>query len=353
MTVGEEMAAFYPEGPHIAPEDLMQYTLEQLSPAETQAIEKHLASCAACREELAEVRADLGRYALVSMESGSERGTAMVDAPAGGRERLMAAILREREASAAGSIGSDTILVGSPVERGGGSFRDEPRPDEMGRGLTGTAAAGPVAGRAAAPASAAASEPASSPAAGLAAGPVLVPTRQSRLPTWIGWAVAAGLFFVAGHFHRASLNIERDLDKELQAKDAQIASLAGKSEQAREVLSALTAPEAQRVTLSLTKAPQPAQPTGRATYLPSRGTLIFVASHLAPLPAGKTYELWLIPADGTAPRAAGTFRPDQSGNANVVAPPMRENLTAKAFGVTIEPEGGSSTPTMPILLAGS
>jgi anti-sigma-K factor RskA len=85
----------------------------------------------------------------------------------------------------------------------------------------------------------------------------------------------------------------------------------------------------------------------------SKGTLIFLASNLQPLQPAKTYELWLIPAgEGQNAIPAGTFHPDARGNANVIMPPLPKGVEAKAFGVTIEDEGGSATPTQPIILAG-
>jgi hypothetical protein len=46
------------------------------------------------------------------------------------------------------------------------------------------------------------------------------------------------------------------------------------------------------------------------------------------------------------------FRPDGRGNASVIMPPLPKGIAAKAFGVTVEDEGGATTPTMPIVLAG-
>jgi anti-sigma-K factor RskA len=68
---------------------------------------------------------------------------------------------------------------------------------------------------------------------------------------------------------------------------------------------------------------------------------------------GKTYELWVLPASGAAPVAAGTFRPDVNGSASVVLPALPKNVPAKGFGVTVEPDGGSPTPTLPIVLMGT
>jgi anti-sigma-K factor RskA len=105
--------------------------------------------------------------------------------------------------------------------------------------------------------------------------------------------------------------------------------------------------------VTLTKGKTTAVPQGRATYVASKGALIFTASNLEPLQPGKTYELWLIPAAaGESPIPAGTFRPDERGNASVIMPPLTKGVEAKAFGVTVEDEGGATVPTLPIILAG-
>ena len=47
------------------------------------------------------------------------------------------------------------------------------------------------------------------------------------------------------------------------------------------------------------------------------------------------------------------FHPDESGNASVIMPPLPKGVEAKAFGVTIEDEGGADKPTLPIILVGA
>jgi hypothetical protein len=121
---------------------------------------------------------------------------------------------------------------------------------------------------------------------------------------------------------------------------------------ARQVLDTLNDTTAMRVTL--TKGKEVPVPRGRATYVASKGTLVFIADNLQPLPPLKTYELWLIPAAaGGTPIPAGTFRPDERGNASVILPPLPKGVDAKAFGVTIEDKDGAMTPTLPIVLAGA
>ena len=112
----------------------------------------------------------------------------------------------------------------------------------------------------------------------------------------------------------------------------------------------MNASDAVRVTLVSTNAKP--QPQGKAIYVPRTGALVFLASNFAPVPPTKAYELWLLPASGAPPIPAGVFKPDAQGSATVLLPPLPKDVEAKAFAVTIEPETGSTTPTMPIVLAG-
>ena len=121
-------------------------------------------------------------------------------------------------------------------------------------------------------------------------------------------------------------------------------------ERARLVVDALTSPDSNHFALVAMKS-QPV-PEGRASYMQKTGTLVFTAQHLQALPPQKTYELWLIPADGSAPVPYGMFKPDAQGNASIVMPTADKKMAPKMFAVTIEPEGGSQTPTMPIVMAG-
>lgn len=184
------------------------------------------------------------------------------------------------------------------------------------------------------------------------------PTKDSRgrrgSPgwSWVGWAVAAGLAATIGwrvheeNYLKQQIATESTALDQLHQSDAEVA-------RAREVLHTLTDPHTMQVTLQLPAKPGvPAKPQGHAAYDAARGSLVFVASNLQPVAPGKTYELWLLPTSGS-PVAAGLFRPDASGNASVVLPVLPHNVEAKGFGVTEEAEGGSISPTPPILLAGA
>lgn len=170
----------------------------------------------------------------------------------------------------------------------------------------------------------------------------------ARRPWWslAPYFAAAALAVIAVVFWKENDDLRRQLaDLEQQSSQQQSAI-----EEAKQVLATLTAPDAVRITL--VAAPAKPQPQGKAIYVRNRGSLIFLASNLAPLPASKAYELWLIPASG-APIPAGVFKPDAHGSATVVNPPLPSGIEAKTFAITVEPESGSTTPTMPIVMVGA
>lgn len=172
------------------------------------------------------------------------------------------------------------------------------------------------------------------------------PRRYSPGLVWGGWLAAAACLLYAFSIRQANQGMRR----QLRLETAQLVQSTDSSIRARRVLDVLSSPQAQRVTLVAAHAKP--EPTGHAVYLATRGALVFTASNLAPLPANKTYELWVIPANGSAPVAAGIFKPDARGMASVLLPNLPHGIQAKAFGVTMENSGGATAPTLPILLAG-
>lgn len=176
------------------------------------------------------------------------------------------------------------------------------------------------------------------------------PARRSiatKLLPWAGWAIAAGLALTAGVLRR-----ERDdLKSTAASEQARADRTAADAVAAHNVLDALNDQTATRVTL--TRQGALLTPTGRTTYSADKGVLIFTASNLEPLGTFKVYELWLIPANGTAPVPAGIFHPDAKGYASLVATDLPKGVEAKAFGITIEDDGGSKTPTLPIVMTGA
>jgi hypothetical protein len=286
---------------HANPEDLVLFALQFLNREQTSAIAVHVAVCADCREELARVQGDLATTALT---------TELESPPAAARQRLLAQVAREKK----------VIPIAQPIQ------------------------AAPL------------DEPALRPLASFGRqGSILNPTDEIKpkrpigvaVIGGIGWAIAAGLAFFAFTLHK-----DRDsLRGAIATRAGEVQRLTADAATSHQLLDALTDPKAIRVALTPIPQSKP-QPIGGVTYNPDKGTLVFLASNLDALQAYKTYELWVIPADGTAPIPAGTFHPDSQGNASVIMPDLPKGIAAKAFGVTVEDDGGAQTPTLPIVLAG-
>jgi anti-sigma-K factor RskA len=173
--------------------------------------------------------------------------------------------------------------------------------------------------------------------------PVAVP-RGFAWRLLVPYAVSATLIVVAAFMWNESRSLNRVL-ADLRQRQSEMEK---QLRVAQELVNTLTSPESKQITLAPVKAMP--QPQGKAYYLSSNGHLIFLANNLAPLPAGKVYELWLIPPSGS-PIPAGLFQPDSRGTATVVDPPLPRGIEAKAFAITIEPTGGSPAPTsQPIML---
>lgn len=64
-------------------------------------------------------------------------------------------------------------------------------------------------------------------------------------------------------------------------------------------------------------------------------------------PSGKVYQMWLIPKDGSAAVSQGLM------DAEALSKPAIVNgiATASAIGITVEPVGGSQSPTFPVVAA--
>jgi hypothetical protein len=107
------------------------------------------------------------------------------------------------------------------------------------------------------------------------------------------------------------------------------------------------APDSAQVTLFQQQGGPPGQ--AHVTYNARLGLGVY-SGQIAPAPPGKSYQLWLVPASGP-PVNAGPVEANQQNGAVVVR--LTPGLVAKAFAVTIEPQGGAAQPTGPKVLLGN
>jgi len=125
------------------------------------------------------------------------------------------------------------------------------------------------------------------------------------------------------------------------ATERQVADARRVAFETQSTLAVLAAPDLARIDL----AGQPAAPraSARAFWSRARG-LVFTASNLPALPAGRTYQLWVLTAQ-PAPISAGVLKPDENGRVSVMFDTPRDLPKPVAMAVTLEPEGGVPSPT--------
>ena len=170
-------------------------------------------------------------------------------------------------------------------------------------------------------------------------------SQPARSPRWFAVPAFAAMALAIACFALWGVNVR--LARRYEALQRERVQETRDVEHARELLAMFSAPDAVHATLVAAR--EKPQPQGKAMYLPRQGALLFMASNLAPLPANKTYQLWVLPMTGP-PVPAGTFVPDARGSAMVMDPPLPRGIPARMFAVTVEAAGGSRTPTMPMVM---
>lgn len=185
--------------------------------------------------------------------------------------------------------------------------------------------------------------------------PALQP--KSARPPWAqGLALAASVAIAVGaSLYAWTLRTEVEtLRQDVVATSEEASKLRGELANLRRnwvevtrAMDVLRAPDMLKVDLK----GQPTLPTGtgRAFWSRSAG-LMFTAEGLPALPSDKVYQLWII--KGTVASPSVTFVPDRGGAASVTAIVASGAEAPDAFGVTIEPTGGSASPTLPVVMVG-
>jgi anti-sigma-K factor RskA len=134
----------------------------------------------------------------------------------------------------------------------------------------------------------------------------------------------------------------RDITSRADTSERQLAAVRQTAAEAQRVVAVLVSSDLVRVELA--GQPPAPQASAHAFWSRSRG-LMFTASNLPPLPAGRTYQLWIVTPK--APVSAGLLKPGARGDFQAVfASPRDVGVGAvAALAVTIEPDGGVPAPT--------
>jgi anti-sigma-K factor RskA len=269
------------------------YALDALNSEERSLVEQHLDACAACAEEVVELRAVAAELAADAAEP----------PPVSLRSAVMTQVAVTRQDPPA-------ARQDPPVAR---------RPASEAPGAPGAARAPGAPGAPGAAGAADAVPP---------RGPGRRPRRWVR-PLTI--AAAAGLLAASGGLGAVVLDQQSRLDT---------------AQQRSEVLDTLASAALD------SSVSRPVTGGGRLAVVGVRGeapaVALVVARDLPDLPAGKIYQLWVVGAD--APKPAGTLA-GGTGGAGGTDRVVTTSATDTSVALTVEPTGGSLQPTTPMLVS--
>ena len=298
------------------------YALGALSQLEARAFEVHLRDgCPACELELKQFEEVAG---LIGM-------TAQTVAPPAYLRDLLSVRLQRENSPAISLVQSSSTIPPSPV--------DSNSSDE-------TASAEVISFREAKQAKATSVD---------SAGRIVSPAARPLSATaWVPWAVAAAMliaFLYSFSAWRSVLNQNNEstsatLKENKELKD-QLAKEAAISTEMAQINSVLSSPQVQTIELA---GQEPAPNSSAKIYWDVQAARWVVTANLPVAPAGKVYQLWFVTPDSKI--SAGLISPDQNGHGFTVVSFPSTVTQLDAAAITLEPEGGSEQPTMPIYLLG-
>lgn len=172
---------------------------------------------------------------------------------------------------------------------------------------------------------------------------------KERSSGWLTWVLAAAgvlLALVSFGLSWQNRRIVAQLEQERKVAESSIRE----REQIEKLVGMLAAPDT--LTVKLAGQGEMANATGLVKFNAKAGMVVYEAANLPELPAGKSYQMWLVPVSG-APVSAGLLGPGGRAWGNMWTADVPTNMPAKAFAVTIEPAGGMAQPTGPKVLLGA
>ncbi len=187
--------------------------------------------------------------------------------------------------------------------------------------------------------------------------PARSPFSRALLP----WAAAAALLIALAYTFtswrserqslRAALDQERGQASETAGQNVnlkeELAKKSGLSDELARINSVLSSPQWRIIPLV---GQGPAPGSSAKVYWDVQGDRWVVTADLPPAPKGKVYQLWFVTA--SAKISAGLISSDKTGHGFSVVQFPSNAAGLAAAAITLEPEGGSEQPTMPIYALG-
>jgi hypothetical protein len=181
------------------------------------------------------------------------------------------------------------------------------------------------------------------------------PGTSRLVSTALPWAIAASFLiafvvtyrFWSGDRDAILIEAKNQIDAALRDRD-KWKEEAGQAKELAAINEVLSTPGSRTIALA---GQQPAPTASGKIYWDVNSNRWVVSATLPPAPPGKVYQLWFVTAE--AKISAGLIKPNAEGHGFLVVP-FPSNITKlSAAAITLEPEGGSTQPTLPLYALGT
>ncbi len=175
-------------------------------------------------------------------------------------------------------------------------------------------------------------------------------TRPARggAGAWVALAAAIVIVVLLLNQGRSTTAALAQANQKAAAATAALDTAQARIAQDQREIKDLTGPSTEVVGLNTTGA---AEATALMFWDKTNNDWAFYAHHVAPLPAGKSYQIWLITP--TQKISAGTFTPAADSSVEVHATYALPPNALKGVAVSEEPAGGAPQPTGRIVIVGA
>lgn len=170
-------------------------------------------------------------------------------------------------------------------------------------------------------------------------------SKSTGFVTYLGWAAALLLLCGLGYFYLENQKLEQELvqtSKELDLQESKLLVVEEDLTEASTILRAIRRPNVIKVPLGAQKIAPEAY---AQVYWDQEHNKAYIdVKGLPDPPEGKVYQVWSLTLEPLTPTSIGIIDPFDSTSVQIFE---LENANAsEAFGITLEPAGGSKSPTL-------
>lgn len=168
---------------------------------------------------------------------------------------------------------------------------------------------------------------------------------KAGISTYIGWAAAILLLCGVGYFYLENQELEQklvDTQRDIDLQDGKLQVVEENLDKTTGILSAIRG-------TNVIKVPLGAQDIAPEAYAQvfwdkENGKAYIDVKGLPQPPEGKVYQVWSLTLEPLTPTSLGIL--DNYDSSSVQIFELDNANASEAFGITLEPEGGSESPTL-------